>query len=409
MDAEKLKDSVRGIQMKEEMREAVIANVKRRTVQTDVGSSKRKAFAGHKRCRTGWRKNLAAAALILVAAGAAAFPVRAFVNSLVKERMELMPQTEKDVYVENIKKQKAEADGFTRGYSEQEKQRYEEMARQYQAGIFPDKEVVQVESEKEAEAYEFCYLKPTSVFCLPERELTDEELLEIIDFMVKREYAYREDYEKENAEEIAKEEKQQETEIEANVAEGGITEQQAIETAERKLTEIFNITGEGFERNSYYTEREEEKEAYYCVNWTDFIRHQYYYFDIDAGDGHMVNASYSGSEVHDTEPVTIEEACSRIPQLYQMAVEFEEKMIGGTYDSVYVYYLQYQDGTAGNGVRFYFTGEDQNAFSAAYTWDGILYEAGEKSISGREDGKEQELWNGEGYRKANEVFQKVEE
>ncbi len=400
MDAEKLRDSVRGIQMREEMREAVIADVKRRTAQTTVD---------HKRSGAGWRKNLAAAALILAAVGAAAFPVSALVNSLVKERMERMPQAEKDAYVENIKNQTTEADGFTRAYSAQEEERYEEMARQYQAGTFPDKEVVQVENEKEAEAYEFCYVKPTSVFCLPERELTDEELLEIIDFMAKREYAYRENYEKENAEEIAKEEKQQAAEIEANVAGGGITEQQAIENAEQKLTEIFNITGKDFERNSYYAEGEEEKAAYYCVNWTNFIGRQYYYFYMDADDGHMVSASYSGSDVHDIESVTIEEAHSRIPQLYRAAAEFEKKLIGGTYSSVYVYYLQYQDGTAGKGVRFYFAGEDQNAFSVAYTWDGLLYEAAEKSISGLEDGKERELWSGEGYRKAKEVFQKVEE
>ena len=198
MDTEKLKDSVRGIQMREEMKEAVIADVKRRTAQTTDD---------HKRSGAGWRKNLAAAALVLAAVSAAAFPVSAFVDSLVKERMEMMPQAEKDAYVENIKNQMTEADGFTRAYSAQEEERYEEMARRYQAGTFPDKEVVQVENEKEAEAYEFCYVKPTSVFCLPERELTDEELLEIIDFMAKREYAYRENYEKENAEEIAKEDR----------------------------------------------------------------------------------------------------------------------------------------------------------------------------------------------------------
>ena len=105
MDTEKLKDSVRGIQMREEMKEAVIADVKRRTAQTTDD---------HKRSGAGWRKNLAAAALVLAAVSAAAFPVSAFVDSLVKERMERMPQAEKDAYVENIKNQMTEADGFTR-------------------------------------------------------------------------------------------------------------------------------------------------------------------------------------------------------------------------------------------------------------------------------------------------------
>lgn len=45
----------------------------------------------------------------------------------------------------------------------------------------------------------------------------------------------------------------------------------------------------------------------------------------------------------------------------------------------------------------------------AYTWDSLLYETGEESISRREEGKEKELWNGEEYIQVNEGFHRMEE
>ena len=68
-----LRDCVSGIHMKEEMRKAVIENVKERT--------KGRRIAG-----TGWRRNVAAV-FIAVLAGTAVIPVSALVHSIVRERM----------------------------------------------------------------------------------------------------------------------------------------------------------------------------------------------------------------------------------------------------------------------------------------------------------------------------------
>ena len=413
MGVEELRDSVNGIRMKEDMRRAVMENVTRRTQQPDGRQTEQggsgKIMQNRKKSRI--MKNLAAAALVVAVIGVAAVPVRALVNSLVKERMEEMPQEEKETYVETLKEQEVEADGYTRAYTESEKERYQELASQYQAGTFPREAVTQVDSEEEAASYEFCFLKPTSTFCLPDRELTDEELLQIIDFITKRDYAFEEDYAREHAEEIAAQEEQEKAEIARNVESGGITEQQAIEIATRKLYEIFGVTEDGFERNSYYNEADEMRElreAVYCVNWSNIITHQYYYFYINAQDGQMTWAAHSGEFIH-AQSVELEEAKSRIPALQAQATECMERTVGEAYDKVYVYYLSYPDGSAGLSVGFFFAREDQSAWSITYTWDGLMYEIEEKGISGLEDGMEREMWNGEESIKTNVVFQELEQ
>ncbi len=408
MGVDELRDSVNGIRMTEDMRTAVIENVRRRTGHS-TGKGNRDVRPGRhtRRAAAGWGKHLAAAALAVMVIGAAAVPVRAFVNSLIKERMEEMPQEEKDTYVETLEEQEAEADSYTREYTKSEEARYREMAGRYQEGAFPEQGIVQVDSEEEAAGYEFCYLKPTSTFCLPKRELTDEELLQIIDFVAKREYAYREDYEKEHAEEIAAKEEQEKAEIAENVEEGGITEQQAVEIATRKLSEVFGMATDGFEMNSYYNEGGDGRAANYCVNWTNIISHQYYYFYIDAGDGHMIWAEHSGADIHEEPETALEEAKGRIPELQAKAAECMENIVGEPYRKVYVYYLEYGDGSAGRSVRFYFVGEDQGAYAITYTWGGTMYSIEEKDVSGLQDGQERELWNGEEYIKANVVFQEI--
>ncbi len=425
MGVEELRDAVGGICMTEEMKKAVIDNVRKRTeasggiqekqkiqkIQKNKNGktvrSAKKQTGRREKAGSGW-KYLAAAAVLLLVVGAAAVPVRAFVNSLVRERMEEMPQEEKSAYVETVEEAAVAADGFSRAYTEQEKARYQELAQKYQEGVFPESALPQVKSEEEAAGYEFCYLVPAATFCLPERELTDEELLEIIDFTVKRDYAYTEAYEQEHAEEIEAEELKEQEAIAGNVESGGITEQQAIEIAREKLADIFGMTGDGYEQNSYYNEPEEGRRADYCVNWTNIISHKYYYFNIDARDGHLISATYSGEDVHrEARVLTTAEVQERIPQLQAAAAEVMDSKVGVPYDKVYVCYLRYEDESAGSQGRFYFAGEDGNAYGIGLTWDGLLFEIEEQDISGLQDGMERELWNGETYDKATVVFQEM--
>lgn len=357
----------------------------------------------------GWRRNAAAAVLIAALAGAAVIPVRALVNSIVQERMEEMPKEEKDAYAETVTEQKVAADGFSREYTPGEEKRYRELGQKYQEGTFPEKELIKVETEEAAKEYECCYLTATDTFCLPERELTDEELLEIIDFMVKREYAYEEYYEAEHAAQIAAERAIEREKIAANTEGGGITMQQAEQIAAQKLVDIYGIDGEGFDKNSYYDEDARDGREVYCVNWTNIITHQYYYFYIDAKDGHMSWAAHSGEDISEASYASADRVREQIPVLQKKAEDFMKNEIQETYDRVYVSYLLRQDGKAEKQVSFYLAKEDGSACEIIYLWDGTLTEIDrEKDISGREDGKAVELWDGEEYREAVEVFRELE-
>ncbi len=59
-------------------------------------------------------------------------------------------------------------------------------------------------------------------------------------------------------------------------------------------------------------------------------------------------------------------------------------------------------------MAFYLAKEDGSAWKITYLWDGTLTEINEKKdISDKKDGKAVELWDGENYREAQEVFREL--
>lgn len=289
MKVKDLKEAVNGISMNDEMQKKIIKNVKSQT------NGKQKISSPHH-----WSKTATAAAIVIAVLGIAAFPVKAFVNSLVQERMEKIPEEEIISIADKVENQTEEADSYSREYTAGEQTRYQKLYQQYQNGVFPENEIPQADSEEAADKYEFCYLTPAGRFCLPERELTDEELMEIIDFILKREYAVNQNCEKEHAEEIAQEKELKKAAITANVENGGITEQQAAETASALLPEFYGITGEGMEFNHYY----------------------------DGGDNQ--------------------------PALQEQAADFMWEKLKTSYEKEYIYYLTYNDGTTTRYAKFIF-------------------------------------------------------
>ncbi|MDE5597005.1 MAG: hypothetical protein K2J04_04175, partial [Lachnospiraceae bacterium] len=358
-----LQDAVNSIQIPEEMQKEIIQNIKTNSFQ------KKKT-----------RRNIsmaATAAGIVIAVGLVSVPVRALVNSLIQERMEAVPQEELDAIVEDVEMQQAEADQFSRAYTEKEESRMSELYGQYQSGTFPTGELMQVESIEEAGEGELYFLVPEGAFYLPDRELTDEELLEIIDFYYKREYALNKRYEEEFAEEIAQKKEEQAQMAAEAVEVGGVTEQEAIETASEWLEKIFGITGEGLERNNYFDNDIviAGETGFYHVNWTDFPNRQYYYFYISAKDGTLSQVMYSGGKVSiaDAERITAEKAAPCIPQLKQKADAFMKEQFQVTCEDVYSRYYAV-DGIASYFAEFIYVEDSNTAYAVTYTWDGNFKE-----------------------------------
>lgn len=136
-----------------------------------------------------WRRIATAAAAFALAAGAVSFPVRAFVTSVVQERMENVPEEEMKDLNDMVQSQQVLADGFSREYTDKERERIRELWKDYENGNFPEKVIAQVDSAEDAPEGTLCYIRATGVFNLPAQEMSDEEMLEIIDLQHKMSYA----------------------------------------------------------------------------------------------------------------------------------------------------------------------------------------------------------------------------
>lgn len=316
---------------------------------------------------------LAGSLLCLVSLGVLSVPVRAVVNSLLQERMEQVPKEELTALTDDLNNQKVEADSFTRAYTEEEERKMGELVQKYLEGTFPEGELVQTESAEEAERLGFCFLMPDGTFYLPDRELTEEEMLQIIDFYAKRDYALAERYKEDYADEIAKQKEDEEQKKAEVIENGGITEEEAIETAQEWLIRIFGITGEGLENNHYFRDdiTIADKMEFFQVNWIDFPNRQYYYFVIDAKDGSLARAIRSGGNRERKNPA-VTEADVLLPELKKKAVSFVEEQMQLTYEDVYYFYYTAND-TLSSEVCFFFVKEDNSAFFWGYFWNGTSW------------------------------------
>lgn len=176
MNESKVKVTMDQIHISSDMQEEIIMNVKHKME--------------HKKIKT-WnlRKIATVAAAFVLTAGIASFPVRALVSSIVEERMEAVPEEEMKGLNDMVQSQHVAADGFSREYSDSEKERSKALWKAYENGMFPEKVIAQAESAEAAPEGVLCYIRSTGVFNLPAQEMTDEEMLEIIDFQHKMDYA----------------------------------------------------------------------------------------------------------------------------------------------------------------------------------------------------------------------------
>lgn len=128
--------------------------------------------------------------------------VTAAVN-YVMQRMAEMEEEKVQQYYEDLQNSQAGADSYSRKMTEKEQERYEELKNAYQSeGLFPDGEIKKINKGSEYDGAGVAFLGTHSMFFLPENEMTDEELLQIIDFIIKRDYSLQEIQDKIKAGEI---------------------------------------------------------------------------------------------------------------------------------------------------------------------------------------------------------------
>ena len=138
----------------------------------------------------------------LLALGGTAYAVNLILNRY--ERMKQMDQQEKDQIYEDIQNGGNLNHEESRTFTESESARFFELREKYKANeAFPEGELEVVHEGEKAKGEFYLLVKGNheeSVLVLPERELTDEELLQIIEHNEKEEYVLYEEQQKRIAE-----------------------------------------------------------------------------------------------------------------------------------------------------------------------------------------------------------------
>lgn len=139
-----------------------------------------------RRFRMNWKKSIVlAAAMIMLISATAVASVGAF-----RERMEAMNREKLETYFTQIYASKIGVDNYNRAYFDTEKERMNALREAYESeACFPKGELTMIDDAKEYKGRGVAFLGGTSTFFFPEKEMSDEELLEIIDFMYKRDYS----------------------------------------------------------------------------------------------------------------------------------------------------------------------------------------------------------------------------
>lgn len=292
MDGYEVKKVMEQVHISPEMQEEIIMNIQERMEH------------GNKNAGTwNWGRLATAAAAFVLAAGVVGFPVRAFVTSVVQERMESVPEEEMKDLNDMIQSQHdVLADGFSREFSDSEKERNKALWQAYKNGTFPEKVIAQVDSAEAAPAGTLCYIRATGIFNLPAQEMTDEELLEIIDFQHKMSYAVV------HSDVVTEEEKAayrtEKARIEKIVQDNnGISGDKAVEIARKQLEADLGDAADGLElmtdcngngatlcdiTQEGYEEIHSKADVAYEIAFGNSDTHAVYGYIIDAVDGSIL-------------------------------------------------------------------------------------------------------------------------
>ena len=147
------------------------------------------------------------------------------------------PEVQKDADIaqaqENGQEQNGEVDSAMRAYSGKERERMRELQESYQNETAkPENMIREVDSAEDVTEGTLCYIRSTGGYYLPDRELSDEELLEIIDCN----FRIALNMNGKTAAEYEAEDRAERAMLEEKVrAANGISEKEAIEIARKAL------------------------------------------------------------------------------------------------------------------------------------------------------------------------------
>lgn len=248
------------------------------------------------------KKMIAAACMILCIGVCGAGGVRAGMN-YAKQRVEKTSEKEQEALWMNAAK--ADADTFSRELSKKEQQRMNELAERYQTeGLFPDGSILQISDQSEIVPDQICFLAQASTFYLPEKALSDEQMLELIDFYAKRDYSVTAQGQKEA--DI--------TDSADDVTE--ISQEEVVEKASALLERLYGVNADTL---TIKTEHDQASDGNGETFTTDHIT----YRDEAAGISYLVSVNLQNGEIR-TVSVQKDTGSNYSKEIAENATQYQE-------------------------------------------------------------------------------------
>ncbi|MCM1178697.1 MAG: hypothetical protein NC347_00445 [Clostridium sp.] len=224
----------------------------------------------------------------------------------VRSRMSKVSEKDRKMYEEMVSSEAADAEAVTysRELSEEEKEQYNILWKKYEEdGLFPAGELEIADTAGEKAGSSLVYEIPTRILYLPERTLTEEEWLQIIDFYHKQDYSLQES---DDAKRIKEEQKQAQN---AEPADDMLSEEAVVNRAADYVESMFAVDAETMEKEIDYSEVYgiEGSGSYQVVFWEK--DQASYVVDIDARDGTLSDMwlQKEGVDFHEKQAVIHEE------------------------------------------------------------------------------------------------------
>lgn len=285
--------------------------------------------------------------------------------NLYIQRMNSLNEEGMLTYNSEVQNTDKEADSFSRQLSKLERDKMLEFREEYETeGRFPTKEILKVQKKSEVVHGELCFCVENSTFYLPKQELTDDELLQIIDFMEKRDYSVRK---KNSVSELPSSENEK------------VSEDEAVEFAKKILADVYNLdityADEEIEFETTQNSKGEKLSSYFV-----YLKNRKWEFDatveIDSETGVLNGIDIDNKSKEEcisgikVEKKRYQEYGSEIRQLY------EHLQYGKNIKKMWVTYNYLEDGTLNRGnVKYVIETEDGRGYVFIYSINAdIVYD-----------------------------------
>lgn len=305
--------------------------------------------------------------------------VRAAISA-VDERLQNMSEEEKNDYMEmNILG--ADADIYTRDFTESEVERILVLQEEYKNGRFPEETIAIVETVADVGDDELAVVKEDGKVHLPQGEMTDEQLLQLIDYDEKTRYTMEI-----VSEEYTTEASTTETDITETTSEqiedglwNSMDINEAYDYSKDMIKKYFDVEIDDsweFSVTQIEGELKEDKYPEYQVVYDVIFEKngpvdEGYHLVICGDNSQLISINHSGYVTAPDNTLSYDEALDRVPQGKDTVVSYMESKLDLDADTVKIYsgfnsfmeqvqtdfcYFMILDG-AGNGYRIRWTVE----------------------------------------------------